>query len=168
MVEIVEAYQDFTPPSSVRDSVAELLATVRPQHLMGLGRVVLTNSAALTGARKRGRSWSRGKKARHSDVGGLYHAAWKGQSAWIELFVDRTFEDAPRWLLSLRLVRNLLLAHTLFHELGHHIHKVERPERREREAVADDWGHQLSRYYARVKHPIAWFLLRPLARIARW
>src|SRR6185295_2406643 len=116
MTEIVEAYRDFAVPCDARAGVAELLATVPAEHLAGLRQVVLTNSAALTGARKRARSWSRGKKARHSDVAGLYHAAWQGQAAWIEIFVDRTLDGPPRWLLKLRLVRNLLLAFTLFHE----------------------------------------------------
>jgi hypothetical protein len=168
MVEIVEAYRDFTVPSNVRASVAELLATVPPEFLTGLGRVVLTNSAALTGARKRGRSWSRGRKARHSHVAGLYHAAWQGQPAWIEIFVDKTLDGPPRWLLGLRLVRNLLLAFALFHELGHHIHKVQRPEHKEPETVADEWGHGLSREYVRRRHPIAWYVLRPAARLVRW
>jgi hypothetical protein len=168
MVEIVEAYRDFAAPSDARCSAAELLATVPPECLTGLRRVVLTNSAALTGARKRGRSWSRGKKAKHSEVAGLYHAAWQGQPAWIEIFVDKTLDGTPRWLLKLRLVRNLLLAFTLFHELGHHIHRVQRPEHKEPESVADDWRHRLSREYVRHEHPIAWIVLRPVARFARW
>jgi hypothetical protein len=168
MVEVVEAYRDFAAPCDARSSVAELLETVPSEHLAGLRRVVLTNSAALTGARKRARSWSRGKKARHSEVAGLYHAAWRGQAAWIEILVDKTLDGPPRWLLKLRLVRNLLLAWTLFHELGHHIHKVHRPEHREQENVADDWGSRLSREYVRRKHPIAWLTLRPVARLARW
>jgi hypothetical protein len=168
MVDVVEAYRAFAMPSNVRTSVAELLAAVPPEFLTGLKRVVLTNSGALSGARKRGRSWSRGRKARHADVAGLYHAAWQGQAAWIEIFVDRTLDGPPRWLLRLRLVRNLLLAFTLFHELGHHIHEVQRPEHKEQEAAADEWRHRLSRDYVRREHPLAWFVLRPIAGLAIW
>ena len=87
MVEIVEAYSDFDAPCDARAGVAELLDTVPAQHLNGLGHVLLTNAAALKGARKRGRSWSRGRKVKHSAVAGLYHAAWRGQPASIELLV---------------------------------------------------------------------------------
>jgi hypothetical protein len=167
MVEIVDAYSDFAAPCDARAGVAELLETVPPQHLNGLRYVRLTNAAALKGARKRGRSWSRGRKVKHSEVAGLYHAAWQGQPACIELFVDQIFDGPPRWLLRWRLVRNLLLADVLFHELGHHIHEVERPEHREREAVAEDWSRRLSRHYLRRRHSVAWFTLRPLARLAR-
>jgi hypothetical protein len=168
MVDIVEAYRDFAVPCDARTSVAELLDTVSSERLVGLGQVVLTNSAALSGARKRARSRSRGRKARHSEVAGLYHGAWRGQPAWIEIFVDKSLAGPPRWLLKVRLLRNLLLADTLFHELGHHIHKVQRPEHREQEDVADDWGRRLSREYVRREHPIAWAILRPVARLVRW
>ena len=168
MVEIVEAYREFAPPCDARAGVAELLRTVPPGHLAGLGQVVLTNSAALTGARKRARSRSRGKKARHTHAAGLYHASWRGDAAWIEIFVDKTLEGPPRWLLKLRLIRNMLLADTLFHELGHHIHRAQRPEHREPEDVAEGWSSRLSRAYVRQQHPIAWATLRPVARIARW
>lgn len=103
MVEILEVYRNFAAPCDARASVAELLETVPSEHLVGLGQVVLTNSAALTGARKKARSWSRGKKARHSKVGGLYHATWRGQPAWIEIFVDKILDGPPQWLLKLRL-----------------------------------------------------------------
>jgi hypothetical protein len=168
MVEVVEAYRASVAPCDARSSVAELLETVSSEHLAGLRCVVLTNSAALTGARKRARSRSRGKKARHSEVAGLYHAAWQGQAAWIEIFVDKTLDRLPRWLLRVRLARNLLLARVLFHELGHHIHRVQRPEHREKENVADDWGGRLSREYVRRRHPIGWLTLRPVARMVRW
>lgn len=82
--------------------------------------------------------------------------------------MDKTLGGPPGWLLKLRLLRNLLIADTLFHELGHHIHKVQRPEHREQEDVADDWGNRLSREYVRREHPIAWVTLRPAARLARW
>jgi len=123
MVELVEAYRDFAAPCDARSTVAELLEAVPPEHLAGLRWVVLTNSAALPGPPKRGRSLSRGKKARHFAAAGLYHAAWQGQAAWIEIFVDKTLYGPPRWLLKLPLVRNILLLWVLFHQFGHHIQK---------------------------------------------
>jgi hypothetical protein len=168
MVDVVEGYWDFTPPCDARATVEALLASVPEEHLAGLRAVLLTNAAALTGKRKRGWSWSRGRKARHTDVCGLYHQAWRGEPAWIELFVDKITEDVPRLLLRLELGRATLLGAALYHELGHHIHARQRPEHREPEAVADDWQARLGRVHMRRRHPIASAILRPVVRVARF
>ena len=84
VVEVVEAYREYRPRSSVRPTVQQLLDTVPPGRLSALGRVVLTNSVALTGARKRQWSWYRGKKLRHAGgAAGLYHHATRTEPAWI-------------------------------------------------------------------------------------
>jgi hypothetical protein len=80
--------------------VEELLVSVPEEHLVGLWRVVLTNGAALTGRRKKGWSRSRGRKARHVQALGLYHHSFRGEPAWVELFVDKIEATYPRWLHS--------------------------------------------------------------------
>ena len=167
MVDVVEAYKDFRPPCNARDAVADLLANVPQEHLAGLQSVVLTNAGALPGRRRRGWSWWRGRKARHTEVAGLYHGAWHGEEPWIELFVDQVLSDAPAWALRLPVVRSLLFGTVLFHEIGHHIHAVQRPEHREREDVADEWQRRLARAYLKRRHRLAGLLLRPLARVVR-
>jgi len=167
MVEIVEAYKEFLPRCNARATVEQLLASVPEELLVGLWRVVLTNAAALTGKRKRGWSWSRGRKARHTEVLGLYHQEWHGDPAWIELFVDRIADGVPSMVLRLELAKSVLFGRTLFHELGHHIHARQRPEHREREEVADDWQKRLGRLHIRRRHPIARIVLWPLVRLAR-
>ena len=167
MVQIVENYRDYTPPIDVVAAVRELLDGTDETHLRGLKVVVLTNSDALSGKRRRGRSWSRGRKARHTHVRGLYHAADRGEPAWIELFVDKIVERLPRWLLRVRLGRTFTLGSTFFHELGHHLHATRHPEHREPEDVADRWATTLSRQYVRRRHRLARLLLPPLVVVLR-
>jgi hypothetical protein len=167
MVDVIEAYKDFRSPCNATDVVADLLGNVPQEHLAGLQSVVLTNSGALPGTRRRGWSWSRGRKARHTEVAGLYHGASFGEEAWIELFVDQVVRGVPSWALRLPVVRSLLFGMVLFHEVGHHIHTVRRPEHREREDVADDWQRRLARSYLKRRHRLAGLVLRPLARVVQ-
>lgn len=100
---------------------------------------------------------------------GLYHPAWRGEPAWIELFVDTVVESTPRPLLRLPPWRDLEVASVLFHELGHHIHDTHDPEHREPEVVAEAWCVRLSRAYFRRRY---WYLvplvvaLRPFGAMA--
>jgi hypothetical protein len=147
--------------------VEDLVRSLPEEYQVGLRRIVLTNAAALTGKRKRSWSWSRGRKARHTNVLGLYHQEWNGQPAWVELFVDRTVEGTPDWALRVPVVRSLAFGTVLYHEIGHHIHARQRPEHRDREAVADDWQRRLIRVHIRRRHPIARACLWPVLQIAR-
>jgi hypothetical protein len=96
-------------------------------------------------------------------VVGYYHQAWNGSPAWIELFIDQILKGGGNYPLWLPLFREVLLGHVLFHELGHHIHVVVRPEHREKEDVADDWGTRLNNNFLRKKY---WYLI-PIAKILR-
>ena len=137
MVKIVEAYKDWLPPPKTRAAVEALIASVPDRYAIGLGCIVLSNSSALTGHRKRRKHKSSGGKYPSSDVEGLYHHAWRGEAAWIELFVDKIFAGSPRWAFKLRVVREGFLALTLFHELGHHLHSTQSPEHRDKEQFAE-------------------------------
>lgn len=161
MVEVIEHYRDFKPPCDAKAIVEGLLGSVPSELLTGLRSVVLTNAAALSGQRKRGYSWSRGKKARHSsEVLGLYHQEWKGDLAWIELFVDKILEARPAWMLHFQLLRDFGFGSVLYHELGHHIHATAKPEHREVETVADEWQARFLRGHAKRRHPLAGTVLR--------
>lgn len=163
MTEVVEAYRGYSPPCDLQATVEELLGVVPAEYLVGLQRVVLTNTAALAGTRKRRWSWHRGRKVRHTDAAGLYHHATRSEPAAIEVFVDQALADAPAWALRLRFVRTTLIGEVLFHEVGHHIHARHRPEYRDREDVADEWGRKLSRRHFRRRHKLLAFMLAPIA-----
>jgi hypothetical protein len=166
VVQIVEAYDAYEPPRDTTALVTDLLATVPKARLGGLARVVLTNSTALRGSRKRARSRARGRKVYHAtEAAGLYHQEWHGQPAWIEVFVDRVLSGVPGTLARLELVRRSMLGRTLYHELGHHLHKTQRPEHREREAVADEWSRKLMSTHWRDRRPLTVMFLTPLAHV---
>jgi hypothetical protein len=172
MVEIVEHYRDWQPPSRVRSVVEDLLGATPSHYLRGLRSVVLTNSGSLTGPRRRGKTRSRQRKVAVSRCLGLYHGAWRGQPAHIEIFVDNCLAPLPVRLRRVAIFQELQLGPTYFHEIGHHIHSTVAPEHCEREDVADRWSRQLFRAYFRQRHGFlraALVVARPFLRLwLRW
>jgi len=154
-ITIREAYKDYTPPVPAAEIVDRLLSGLPPKRLIGLKTVVLTNAAGLSHDERRAKTWSRKRKVRIRECRGLYHQEWKNEPAWIELFVDSILQIWPRATLRIPLLRDLAFSDVLFHELGHHIHKTQAPEYKEREDVAEDWERRLDRYYYRRKY---WYL----------
>lgn len=172
-MEIREEYGDWTPPATFRQSVERLLKYVPQQYLLGIDAIWLTDSRTLNRARRRQRTRVRGRRVRLSESSGLYHAAWKGQPAWIELFADRMVEGHFGLQSRMRMARDLAVGETLFHEIGHHIHKTKYPQHEEPEEVADRWkgkllGRFLRRRYWYLVPPV--FILRPLWNLIerRW
>jgi hypothetical protein len=123
-----------------------MLGTIPEKYLIGLGSVVLTNERALTGLCARSMTWSQGKKVSAAKARGLYHGAWRGDLAWIELRIDSIFPTYPL-RLRVALIREIQLGGVFFHELGHHIHAQHRPEFREKEDVAETWGKKAAGNY---------------------
>jgi hypothetical protein len=136
---ITESYKNWEPPSYVRRLTQELIAAVPEKYLSGLEAIVLTNQASLNHDRRRGKTWSRGKKVSLSRCLGLYHRKRRGQGAWVEIFVDQIIDGWSRFVRAVPFLRELFFAETLYHELGHHIHATQAPEHKEREDVADEW-----------------------------
>src|SRR5680860_539394 len=118
---IQEVYKDYTPSVNVKKTVQILLQYVSHQDLAHLQSIILTNTPALSRARKRQRSSS---GASISDVLGRYHPGWKGQAAYIEIYVDNIFNDGSWYDLKLPVLRNLMFAKVLYHEIGHHIQVI--------------------------------------------
>jgi len=155
-IEVREAFRDYTPPVSPRRAVDRLLGKLPEKYLAGLKTIVLTNAGGLNYDRRRWKTWSRKRKVAVVECRGLYHERWKNEPAWIEIFVDNALSFWPRWLLWIPLFRDLAFADALFHELGHHIHRVLAPEHKEREDVAEKWSKRLSRHYVRRRY---WYLM---------
>jgi len=158
-IAVQESYRNWVPPVKVSRAVTRLLQSVPEKFVAGLGSVVLTNASGLNHSDRRNKTQSAGRKVRIADAGGLYHHAWRGQPAWIELFIDNIFDGYPKAMLSLPPVRDLLLGAVLFHELGHHTHKTHAPEFREKEQVADRWQKRFLDSYMRRRY---WYIVRPL------
>lgn len=146
-VEVVEFYRSYEPPPGVRPAVEAVLARLPERYLLGLGSVVLRDVGSLVGGEKRGKTWSRAKKAggrgvRYTEVMGLYR---RGRPASIDLFVDQILHGTEAKYLRSPLVLEVALGSTLFHELGHHLHVTQAREHREREEVAERWRRTLLR-----------------------
>jgi hypothetical protein len=169
---VVVSFSDYSPPFDVASLVERMLGFVPPRYLLGLREVVLTNKIGLSRARRRSVTKSRGKKVKILQARGLYHPAWKGKQAWIEIFVDSTLsvyeKGLWRWLLHFGYFQENEIGGVLFHEIGHHIDAAHRPEFREKEDIADDWSKKLSREWFRKKRPLLRRILRlfmPLLRL---
>lgn len=163
---IITSFSGYEPPFDLVPIVRRMLESVPEHFLFGLGAIVLINSSALTGKRRRGVFKSRRGKVRAVEARGLYHPAFSGSRAWIELFVDNTLRGWENgWWLRIALLRESKVGDVLFHELGHHIHFTHRPERREKEDVADVWKVRLQKRYTNERF---WWmatlgrLLRPI------
>jgi hypothetical protein len=156
-VPIFERYRDYTPPVDVKRSVRLLLECVPSQYLSGLRSVTLTNS---TGTRelRRGKAWSRKRKVRINECLGFY------QGDHIVLLVDNLLKGPPAWMIRWPPVRNLIIAETLYHEIGHHIHRSMRPVHMEREDVADKWQRYLVSVYLFRRYAYLHYLKKPF----RW
>lgn len=145
-IKIREFYNGFVPPGYARRLVSRLLFTVPAKYTIGLDSVVLTNQSGAPRRSRLGKVRSRGRRLPQDRVLGRYHCAHKGQPAWIELYVDKISAGiAPhKWL---PFARTACFGGVLFHEIGHHVHTTVRPEFREKEDVADDWGKKLMANY---------------------
>ena len=166
---ITASFSEYKPPFAVVPVVQRLLDSVPPRYLAGLEEIVLTNTANFSRSRRRSVTKSRKRKVRQADALGLYHQAWQGKRAWIEIFVENVLAPSEgTWRLRFRLVRELLIGNVLFHEIGHHIHYTSHPEFREKENVADNWNTKLRRNYYRRKRPVLGAVLRLVRPFVRW
>jgi hypothetical protein len=147
-------FSDYEPPFDTVPIVQRMLDSVPRKYLLGLREVVLTNASGLPRKLSRTVTKSRHRKVRLGKAAGLYHPAFKGNPAWIEIFVDNILRGwEGGWWLRIPLIREGKLADVLFHEIGHHIHFTCRPEYREKEDVADVWLVRLRDNYNRQRFP---------------
>jgi len=152
--QIIANFSEYTPPFNVVRVASRLLATVPPKYLVGLSSVVLTNKQALSRPRRRTVIKPRRRRGKQGYVCGLYHNAWQGKPAWIEIFVDETLDFGRRddSIIKLPLTGTFLIGSVLFHEIGHHIHATVRPEYRDKEVVAESWVPRLFKNYFRTRY----------------
>ncbi|HJX92340.1 MAG TPA: hypothetical protein VJ372_17700, partial [Pyrinomonadaceae bacterium] len=95
---------------------------------------------------------------------GSYQPAWPGNAAFIRQYVDNMLVQYQALTLRVSFIRELLVANTLFHEIGHHIHLTKTREFRHREDVADDWANRLTREYFGRRY---WYVTRLSKLIVR-
>jgi hypothetical protein len=150
---IVEQYFEYSPPVRVYGSVRLLLRGVPEEYLSGLHKVTLTNSARQRRL-YRGKRWADNRRFRVANSRGFYR---NGQ---IELSIDQILLEYPELFLLFPPFKNFLIAQTLYHEIGHHIHKLQSPGFRNGEEFADEWRDKLLRVFLR-----RYWYLAPVFRI---
>jgi hypothetical protein len=161
--EVVADYDLFSSRVDFAADVRLILSCVPPRFLTGLKVVRLAVTSEFNRNRRRAKVKRSGRPFLISAAAGLYHAAAPVHPASIELFLDTVFTGVPQWALHLPLVRRVLLARPLLHEVGHHIHRTLAPEHAEPERVADRWSARLGRrFFFRRYWYLVPFVLPPL------
>jgi hypothetical protein len=155
---IVLAFQNYAPPFDAEKAIRRMLRVVPPKFLVGLHTIVLTNAAALSRREREQKTWGR-RRVSLGDALGYYSQAWKGEPARITILVDNFEKKLDRTWKRFGFFRDMEFAEVLFHELGHHIHRVHKPKYEGREDVADKWSKKLSGKYVGDRY---WYLF-PLA-----
>ena len=125
---------------------------------------VLTNRAGLTRDKRKQKVWSRNRKVRLADALGSYSRAWKSSPATVWLYVDNIVEAEAAWWKWVPVLRYMAPAEVLYHEIGHHIHAVQRPVHEGRENVAEDWSGKLWVHFCRRHY---WYLFPFLYVLSR-
>jgi hypothetical protein len=154
---LITNFSGHPPPFDVTSIVYRMLKSVPKEYLNGLNAVVITSTDSLSRERLKSKTKSRKRTVKIAQAAGLYHPAWNGESAWVEIFVDQILKNATKGWFKPPFEREWLLSSVLFHEIGHHIHATRRPEFREREDVAEKWRGKLTAMYFRKKYP--WMLM---------
>jgi hypothetical protein len=159
-VRVEAEYFEYTPPVRVYGSVRLLLRYVPEEYLNGLYKITLTNSENLKSVR--GKVTSEKQRFRLAECQGLYR---KGH---IFLVIDRIFSQYPEPFLLVSPFKTFVIGEVLYHEIGHHIHRLEEPGyRSDKEMVADEWRDKLMQLFLRKRY---WYLTwtvslaRPLIR----
>lgn len=131
--------------------VKKLLRVVPREHLIGLEKIVILNEI-------------RDKKKRR--VGGIYREKSNEQPCSIELAIDRIYHGMPRILFFLPFAANFSLADVLYHEIGHHYHKIftHGVKQHKQEHFAENYSKEM------VKRRFKWwsFVFMPLAPFIRY
>jgi hypothetical protein len=162
---IHENYGAYKPSLNARKTVESLIASIEPEYLQGLGSIVLSSQFDLPRTKRRKKFLSRGSKYSTSAIQAYYQAQWKGQPAFIELYIDKILAPIPSWFARFPTVGFLTIGKVFFHELGHHIHQTIRPEFKEKEDVADQWSRKLMKNAFLKHYRYAVPFLRPAVKL---
>lgn len=160
---IIEHYENWSPPPTVRPDVGVLLRWVDERYVAGIDAVVLTNGEQ--GSRRR-RLSSMSRRVPGQKAAGMYHYAWRGKPAYIELFVDRIGANDRSWTKRIPLLRRVGLAQVLFHEIGHHVHTTKHREFADKEVKAEEWCARLTTSWIRKQYPVLARVVWIVGRIA--
>jgi hypothetical protein len=168
MTEIVEVYKNYTPHKAVYKSVRRVVAGVDQKRLVGLHSIILTNSESLNHGRRRKKIPFKNRKLSLKNCNGWYQQKWKQKPAHIEILVDNLLSEWPNFFVHSSFLMDLVLSKTLYHEIGHHIHKVQAPEFNDCEDVAEKWMLKLSKKFFWKRYWYIMVPLYPVRNLIRW
>lgn len=140
-----------------------LLDRVPPDAILGLDAIVYRDAGSLPRRERRRTTISRGRKVLLPSSLGFYQPGDRGRAPIVEIHADRLYACVPPGLRWVRAVQEMTVAHVLFHEIGHHIHRTKRPRFAEVEEEAERWrrrlvGHAFDADYVRDQRLEAPFL----------
>ena len=168
LFEIREQFQGQPLNLPIKEVVTELLLSVPPHHIRGLGFVLLTDSASLSRERKREKHTYAGKKKHVVDTPMLYHWAWQGQPAWIEVFVDHLNHEMPRYGWRIPIVREMVVGHGLYYFVGAHTFAVTPTAKPTKDEAPSYWRDRLLGAYLHRKYWYISPLINPIyARVGK-
>jgi hypothetical protein len=162
-IKVVSDLRGLRSPIDFSRTVDCLLCGVPGMYLAGLDTIVLRDSGGLTSNEKKKRYRRPGKVL----LGTYYHATRKA-APQIHLFVDKITEGWPTWLLRVPLIREVLLAVPLFHEIGHHIQAKIVPKHGDHEDTAEGWSKRLTGEFLSQRYRYLIPIFRRLGKVAKW
>lgn len=142
-------------PKYLEEIITNLLTNIPSIYFQGINNVLLINSSDLNRSRRKSKTKS-SKNIKIVESYGLYHPKYKGQEPYIELFLDNIFKNYHKNVFKIPILKEILFAYTLFHEIGHHVHYSYKPERMNEEKIADEWAEYLTLQYITKRF---WILL---------
>jgi len=162
MPEIRLSFRSYVPPGGLVKSVHKLLSIIRPDRIRAIEAVILTDSDSIG----RGRTQRvRGRKYDRRDCRGFYHPAGQHNTAWIEIVVDNVLAGVPPLAQAIPLVRELLLADTVYHEVGHHLQQTYGAAAGE--GVAEKWARRTGQRFLRKHYRWLFVLTWPIVMVYR-
>ena len=159
---VIEAFQGYSPSFHVDCLIHEMLREVPSRLLWGLHSVVLTNAAALSRKERKRKGLGHPRMALEKALA-YYSQAWMGEPARIVILLDNIENQWSGLWWRFEFIRSWALSEIFLHEMGHHIHRVHRPEFADKENVAEEWSLKLSGRFLRNRY---WYLKAVLTPVA--
>lgn len=130
-VKIEEIYSGNKPTINIYNIVKNLMKYVPEKYFGGLKKIIIKNNT------------HENKKSKDKILGSYFHQS-RNNPAYIELYIDEIIDSKwPSILLFFPLIKYLLIANILYHEIGHHIHRMHKKKYSNPEKEADDWHKEL-------------------------
>ena len=131
-------------PVDLVETTRGLLRHLPPEHYAGILRITLAGGSPLD-------------EREGEEILGQYFEAYEGEPAFVMLYPEEMAREVPMFLRPFPLVWRVLLAETLYHEIGHHYqrftHGIRKP-------AQEDHAEAYGKRYARSRYPGVYRMLQ--------